>query len=94
MNRKQILKQIDDLKDSLLSFTEMKEKEQPIALSQLGEYISTYRKRKRLSQEAFAGISGVSKNVIIAVENGKETVKLESLLKVINTLGLKVYFHA
>ena len=94
MNKSQILKKFDELRDSVISLTEVREKEEPIPLKDLGAYISTVRKEKGLSQEAFAGIVGVSKNVIIAVENNKETVKLGSLLKVIDSIGLKVYFHA
>jgi HTH-type transcriptional regulator / antitoxin HipB len=94
MNSKLILNSLENLKDQIVEFAETKEREQPITMDQLPDYVLRYRKRKDLSRDDFGAIAGVSKNVVIAVERGKETIKLESLLKVINTIGLKILFHA
>lgn len=94
MNSRSILNSLENLKDQIVEFAETKEREHPITIDQLPDYVLNYRKKKNLSRDDFGAIAGVSKNVVIAVEKGKETIKLESLLKVINTIGLKILFHA
>ncbi len=49
-----------------------------------------FRKRSGLSQEKLAKLAGVGKTVIFDIEKGKETVKLNTLLKVLDILNIKI----
>ena len=46
------------------------------------------RKEQRLTQAHLAVLSGVSKPTIVAFEHGKTSLKLETALKILSTLGM------
>lgn len=52
-----------------------------------------FRKKAGLSQLNLAKLSGVGKTVIFDIENGKETVQLDTLLKVFEALNIKLSFE-
>jgi y4mF family transcriptional regulator len=54
----------------------------------LGKIILYHRKKAGLSRIDLATVSGVGKTVIYDIENGKETVKLKTLLKILNALNI------
>jgi len=60
----------------------------------LGKAIQYHRKKARLSRNEFADISGVGKTVIYDIEKGKETVKLNTLLKVISSLNISIFIES
>ena len=60
---------------------------------QLAKYIADLRKKSKLSQSDLAIRCGLSRTAIQALENGKPTIKLETLLKVIEFLNIGLYIN-
>lgn len=56
----------------------------------IGKLIRQKRKTDGLTLEETAAICGVSYAFLSALENGKETVRLNKVLQVINSLGLEL----
>ncbi|MCX7125110.1 MAG: type II toxin-antitoxin system Y4mF family antitoxin [Gammaproteobacteria bacterium] len=56
----------------------------------IAKTVHDYRKLAGLSQLELAGIAGVGKTVIFDIEKGKETVQLNTLLKVLAALNIQV----
>lgn len=65
-----------------------------INIPQLGEIILYHHKRAGLSREACALMAGVGKTAVYDLEHGKETIRLDTLLKVIKVLNIKVQFSS
>ena len=53
-----------------------------------------HRKKSGLSQEALAVFAGLGKTVIFDIEKGKLTVRLETFLKIMNVLNIKIDFQS
>ena len=49
-----------------------------------------HRKKSKLTQKQLADLAGVGKTVVFDIEKGKETVQLNSLLKVLSVLNIKL----
>lgn len=56
----------------------------------LGKTIREHRKKSGLSQQALAEMVGVGKTVIYDLEKGKDTVKLSTLLRILQGLNISV----
>ena len=56
----------------------------------LANEIKKRRKERRLSQSVAAALAGVSMNVVRAIEEGKKTVQVNSLEKILNLFGLEL----
>jgi len=56
----------------------------------LGRIILFHRKKAGLSRIDLAMVSGVGKTVIYDIENGKGTVRLKTLLKILDALNISV----
>ena len=56
----------------------------------LASIIRKHRKAANLSQMQLAEMAGVGKTVVFDIEKGKETVKLDTLRKILKILNLKV----
>jgi HTH-type transcriptional regulator / antitoxin HipB len=50
------------------------------------------RKQSGLSQQALAKLAGVGKTVVFDIEKGKETVQLNTLIKVFDILNIHMKF--
>jgi len=57
---------------------------------QIGKVINLHRKKSKLTQMQLADLAGVGKTVVFDIEKGKETVQLNSLLKVLSVLNIKL----
>lgn len=57
---------------------------------QIGKSIIFHRKKSKLTQKQLADLAGVGKTVVFDIEKGKETVQLNSLLKVLSVLNIKL----
>lgn len=55
--------------------------------------IHYYRKQSGLSQQQLAHLAGVGKTVIYDIENGKESVQLNTLLKILDVLNIQIKFE-
>ncbi len=58
--------------------------------NQIGKTIIFHRKKSKLTQKQLADLAGVGKTVVFDIEKGKETVQLNSLLKVLSVLNIKL----
>lgn len=54
----------------------------------IGRMVQFHRKRAGLSRVALAAIAGVGKTVVYDIENGKETVRVNTLFKVLGALNI------
>lgn len=62
--------------------------------NQLADVILFHRKLSGLSRIDLADIAGVGKTVIFDIEHGKETVKLNTLLKVMSALNINIILNS
>ena len=54
-----------------------------------GTVISRLRVQKGLTQEATSGLAGISRSHLAMLESGKKTVRLDTLWRIAETLGIK-----
>ncbi len=57
---------------------------------EIGKVILFHRKKSRLTQKQLAELAGVGKSVIFDIEKGKESVQLNSLLKIFSVLNINL----
>ena len=60
----------------------------------IAEVIRFHRKRSSLTQLQLAKLAGVGKTAVFDVEKGKETVQLNTLLKIMRILNMKLDFSS
>ncbi len=60
-------------------------------MAELGVLIRKERLRQKLTQTDLAGISGVGVTFISQLENGKETVEMGRVIRVLTMLGIDLY---
>ncbi|WP_052045818.1 helix-turn-helix domain-containing protein [Candidatus Paracaedibacter symbiosus] len=58
----------------------------------LGYHIPLLRKKAGLSQENLAELSGLSRTAIQGIEAGKESLQIDTLLKVCHVLNIRLSF--
>jgi y4mF family transcriptional regulator len=56
----------------------------------IGKIIIFHRKKSKLTQKQLADLAGVGKTVVFDIEKGKETIQLNSLLRVLSILNIKL----
>ena len=54
-----------------------------------GTVISRLRVQKGLSQEAASGLAGISRSHLAMLESGRKTVRLDTLWRIAETLGIR-----
>jgi len=57
---------------------------------QLATLIHEHRKKAGLSQQALAKYAGVGKTVIYDIEHAKESIQLNTLIKVLTVLNIQI----
>ena len=60
----------------------------------LADLILYHRKQSGLSQAELAKLAGVGKTVIFDIEHGKNTVQLDTLMKILEALNIKASFES
>lgn len=65
-----------------------------IVRNRLSDIILFHRKQSGLTQQELAELAGVGKNLVYELENGKQTVRLENLLKVLQVLNIELDFQS
>jgi DNA-binding XRE family transcriptional regulator len=88
-----ILKDIDELTDEFIGKrgTAAREKfEYELRMDIMGTMIREARKRKNLSQEQLGALIGVQKAQVSKIENNTKNFRLETILRAMNALGMKV----
>jgi len=58
--------------------------------NEIGEVVKNRRKIMKLTQKDLASLCGVGTRFISELENGKKTLEIDKVLKVIKNLGLDV----
>jgi len=61
--------------------------------NEIAKTVRYYRKQSGLSQQELAKLAGVGKTVVFDIEKGKETVQLNTLLKVLDVLNIRIKFE-
>jgi HTH-type transcriptional regulator/antitoxin HipB len=61
--------------------------------NEIAKIVHYYRKQSGLSQQELATLAGIGKTVVFDIEKGKETVRLNTLLKVLHVLNIKIKFE-
>ena len=59
-------------------------------MKEFGAIVRFHRKQAGLSRMDLADIAGLGKTVIYDIENGKESIQLNTLLKVLDSLNISV----
>lgn len=60
---------------------------------EIADIIHFYRKASGLSQQELAKLAGVGKTAVFDVEKGKPTVQLDTLLKILAVLNIRMKFE-
>ena len=61
-----------------------------VQTQELADVIRMHRKAAGLSRSQLAELAGVGKTVIYDIENGKVTIKLNTLRKILKVLNIKI----
>lgn len=56
----------------------------------IGEIIKDRRKSLNITQPTLASLAGVGLNTLVAIERGNGNAKIQTILAVLDTLGLKI----
>jgi len=59
----------------------------------LGSLVRTYRKKSGMSQIELARLADVGKTAVFDIEKGKATVRLDTLLRVLDALNIRAELH-
>jgi y4mF family transcriptional regulator len=60
----------------------------------LAQIIRLHRRAAKLSRVQLAELAGVGKTVIYDIEKGKESVKLDTLRKILKVLNIKIMLNS
>ena len=61
---------------------------------QLAKLVRFHRKQSGLSQEQLATYAGLGKTVVFDIEHAKPTVKLSTVLSILNVLNIDIKFNS
>ena len=61
-------------------------------IKELATIIKNHRKAANLTQLELAELAGVGKTVVFDIEKGKETVKIQTLRKILKVLNIEMRF--
>lgn len=56
----------------------------------LATIIQFHRKKSGLSQQELAKLAGVGKTAVFDIEHAKKTVQLDTFMKILNVLNIKI----
>jgi HTH-type transcriptional regulator / antitoxin HipB len=60
----------------------------------IGKMIRFHRKKSGLTQEALGNLAQLGKTVVFDIEHGKLSIRLTSLLKLLDVLNIKLDFQS
>lgn len=63
-------------------------------MNPLAQLVQNHRRKAGLSQASLAGLAGVGKTVIWDIENGKESVRWNTLQKIFRVLNITVEWRS
>lgn len=56
-------------------------------IQQIGQYVHERRRARRLTQADLAALAGVTRALVIDIEHGKSTLRIDGLERVLNVFG-------
>jgi HTH-type transcriptional regulator/antitoxin HipB len=59
-----------------------------------GALVRACRKKVGLSQAELARLAGVGKTVVFDIEKGKTTIRMDTLLRVLGVLSIRIELHS
>lgn len=59
-------------------------------MDEIGDIVRYHRKRSGLTQAELAKLAGVGKTAIFDIERGKESVQLNTLIKALDVLNIRI----
>ncbi len=62
------------------------------AIHDIGRMVRFHRKKAKLTQIELAKLSSVGKTVVFDIEQGKESIRLSTLMKILHTLNINISF--
>ena len=57
---------------------------------QIGKVVRSHRKKSGLTQKELSQLAGVGKTAVFDIEKGKPSIRFNTLLKVLDTLNIKL----
>ena len=63
-------------------------------IQEIGRLVRDERKRLGVTQLQLAGLAGTGIRFVSDLENGKGTIQIQKLLKIVQTLGLGVFIFS
>ena len=60
----------------------------------LGEIVRTHRHWSGLSRAELAKLAGVGKTVVFDLEHGKQSIRYDTLTKILSVLNITITFHS
>ncbi len=60
-------------------------------VKEIGNLVRNERKRQNVTQLQLAGLAGTGIRFVSDLENGKGTIQVQKLLKIVQTLGLGLF---
>lgn len=64
-----------------------------MAPDMIAKIVLYHRKQSGLSQQELARLAGVGKTAVFDIEKGKESVQLNTLLKVLDVLNIRMHLE-
>ena len=58
------------------------------------EIVKKHRRMSGLSQAELAKLAGVGKTVVFDLEHGKQSIRYDTLVKILSVLNITVRFHS
>lgn len=62
-------------------------------VKKIARMVRFHRKKAKMTQVELAKLSGIGKTVVFDIEKGKTTVRLATLLSVLNVLNITIEFQ-
>ncbi|CCK78948.1 helix-turn-helix domain-containing protein [Desulfobacula toluolica] len=62
-----------------------------VGIDKIGDIVRAARKTQGLSRQALCDLSGVSYSTLNKIETGSVSVRLDIVIKIVNTLGLNLW---
>lgn len=60
-------------------------------MQEIGKIVQYHRKRVRLSRERLSKLSGVSASAIYGIEKGKQSVRMNTLMRILRALNISIH---
>ncbi len=60
------------------------------AVKEIGSIAKYHRKRAGLTQQELAKLAGIGKTAVFDLEKGKESIQLDTLVKILGVLNLRI----